>query len=106
MLKLNTYNFNKPNSNTNFKAITLDPNEHAKAEAILNSMQLEKSEQRQCSLKADLFELFDKHIQKHARCQKFFCESVSDYIQSLYLLFFQKLEALDFQANPLETLIL
>lgn len=80
----------KISQNISFKAIELKPPEKEKSDKILGKMKLSSSESNDLSYK--LFNIFDKQIQKEAsqKSGKVFYQE--DFLQKMYLTFFETIQ--------------
>ncbi len=78
-------------SQIGFKAITLNKEEERRTTVLLNS--LGENTGKDELIKSQLFDVFDKHIQKEAGLKVKSCHSLPDFLQKIYLAFLEKLEA-------------
>ena len=90
--QLKTNNFDYPN----FKMIQLSKIEQENATKLLNQIATGTIEAKENKLKNDILKIFDKHLKKEAylktKSSNFY--SRKDFLQNIYLCFFEKIEEL------------
>ena len=88
-----------------FKAIQLNNTEKEKAKLVFDAFKSDSTERQEQTLKNDLLQIFDKHLQQEALKKSYLCQDKENYLQNLYLHFFETIEHIKSKANSLDLLI-
>ena len=94
----------KTNNQVNFKSIDLIETEKQKSDALLQKL-ITTPEQEADSVKFQLYELYDKHLQKEIEAKTKWYHLKEDFAQEMFLKFFEVLEDIRKNIIPKENII-
>jgi DNA-binding CsgD family transcriptional regulator len=91
-------------NNLSFKAIKLNDSEQKKSDNLMQSLKV-APEQKSDTIKFQLYELYDKHLQKEVdlKCKSYHIKE--DFAQEMFLKFFESLENVRKNILPIEEFI-
>ena len=89
---------------SSFKAIKLSDSERKKSEELMRSL-VSSSELESDTIKLQIYELYDKHLQKEADLKLKRYHFKEDFMQEMFLKFFEMLENIRKKIFPIENFI-